>query len=104
VKHYIEPNGRFEKAFRQMPATHVWPFRPVTFESEKSKGYSEKVMYRCTGCRTKVWGKGGIGLVCECGRAFVTGTDVANTGLEEKVFHILAKRYRRQWESGVQRV
>ena len=93
VQHYIEPNGRFAKAFREMPTTYLWPFRPAIFANKKRGGYSEKVAYRCIGCGAKVWGKGGLGLVCECGRIFVDATGEPKPGLEEKVYRLLAKQY-----------
>jgi len=94
VKHYVEPNGRFEKAFRKMPAACFWPFRPAIFEGgKKVGGYSVKVMYRCVGCGTKVWGKGGLGLVCECGKVFAGETGEIKVGLAEKIYRILAEQY-----------
>ncbi|EKD88508.1 MAG: hypothetical protein ACD_34C00494G0002, partial [uncultured bacterium] len=56
-------------------------------------GYSEKVTYRCVGCGAKVWGKGGMGLVCECGEVFVGVTGEPKVGLGEKVYRILVERY-----------
>ncbi len=50
-------------------------------------------MYRCAGCRTKVWGKEGLGLICECGQVFAGGTEEAKTGLGKKVYRILAVQY-----------
>ena len=93
VKHFIEPNGRFERAFRKMPTAFLWPFRPTVFANQKAKGYSEKVMYQCVGCGTKVWGKGGLGLLCECGRIFACATGEMKDGLDERVYHILAEQY-----------
>lgn len=93
IKHYIEKGGRFERAFRKMPEAYLWPFRPAVLEGEKSHGYSVKVMYRCVGCGAKVWGKGGLGMVCECGHVFTDGSGESKEGLGEKVYRILAKLY-----------
>jgi hypothetical protein len=93
IKHYIEVAGRFAQAYREMPATYLWPFRPAALESEKSGGYSEKMMYQCVGCGVKVWGKNGLGLVCECGQVFANETGEMKAGLGEKVYHILAEHY-----------
>jgi hypothetical protein len=93
VKHFIEPDGRFERAFQEMPPAHLWPFRTSAFESRKVRGYSGKEMYRCSGCGTKIWGKKGLGLMCECGRVFASETGETKAGLEEKMYRILAKKY-----------
>lgn len=93
IRHYIETGGRFERAFREMPVAYLWPFRPAAIEDGKSGGYSVKVMYRCVGCGSKVWGKGGLGLVCECGQVFVNATGEAKAGLGEQVYRILAEQY-----------
>jgi hypothetical protein len=74
-----------------MPASCLWPFRPAAHE--ESEKYTVKVMYRCVGCRTKVWGKGGLGLVCECGNVFVGETGEIKVGLAEKIYTILAEQY-----------
>ena len=93
LKHYIEPNGRFERAFRKMPAACLWPFRPAAFEGGKSRRYSVKVMYRCVGCGTKLWGKGGLEILCGCGKVFAGENGETNLGLAEKIHHILAAQY-----------
>jgi hypothetical protein len=90
VKHYIEEGGRFERAFRELPTDCLWPFQPAVFENER---YTAKVMYRCVGCGVKVWGKGGLGLVCECGKVFACATGETKAGLGEKVCHLLMKQY-----------
>lgn len=48
-----------------------------------------KLMYRCPGCGTKVWGKGGLGLVCECGRVLLDSKGKSKDGLAEKVCRVL---------------
>lgn len=77
----IEPEGRFAKAFREIPVTHLWSFWPVAFASNKGTGYSEKVPYRCIGCGAKVWDKGGMGLLCEFGNVFTGETGESKVGL-----------------------
>lgn len=89
IMHYIEEGGRFETAFEKMPADYLWPFLPKIPASEK---YTLKVMYRCIGCGTRVWGKGGLGLICECGQVLVDATETVKAGLREKVYCILAKQ------------
>ncbi|MFH0784669.1 MAG: SprT-like domain-containing protein [Pseudomonadota bacterium] len=93
IQHSIEDGGQFEQAFRKMPATYLWPFQPASIEGEKRGGYSEKVAYRCIGCGAKTWGKGGMGLVCECGRIFVDATGKPKLGLGEMVYRLLAEQY-----------
>lgn len=92
LKHYIEANGQFELAFQQMPKSCLWPFLPAAIEGGKNKGYSEKEMYQCPGCGIKVWGKGGLGLVCECGGVLADKSGEAKPGVEEKVCLILMKK------------
>ncbi|MFH0784670.1 MAG: hypothetical protein V2B20_22320 [Pseudomonadota bacterium] len=93
IKHYIETNGLFEKAFREMPVDFLLPFRPEAFEKQKRSGFSVKEMYRCIGCETKVWGKGGLGILCECGEVFIGETAGPKPGLDEKIYKILGKRF-----------
>jgi hypothetical protein len=93
IRHYIENNGRFEQAFRKIPDTCLLPFRPTAIDGEKVKGNKEKVMYRCVGCGAKVWGKGGLELMCGCGEVFAGENGETNLGLTEKIFHILAAQY-----------
>lgn len=92
IRHYIETEGRFARAYREMPPTYLWPFLPTAFAKDKN-GTSRKVMYRCAGCGIRVWGKGGLGLVCECGGIFTDAAGEAKTGLREKVYRILAEQY-----------
>jgi hypothetical protein len=89
IKHYIEPDGRFARVFHEMPSDYLWPFRPEAFSGKKRARYSEKEMYRCPGCEAKVWGKGGLGLICECGKAFVDSKGESKDGLIEKVCRVL---------------
>jgi hypothetical protein len=91
IQHYIEPNGRFERAFRIMPASYLWPFLPAA--QEESIRYVLKVRYQCPGCGTKVWGKPGLGLVCECGNALIGETGETKPGLGEKIYKLLAAQY-----------
>jgi hypothetical protein len=96
MKHFIEPEGRFSQAFSEMPQAYLWPFSPAVLEGKKRERYTEKVTYRCPGCGAKVWGKGGLGLICECGRVFACETGETKTGIEGKVYRILAERYGQQ--------
>ncbi len=93
IQHYIKVEGRFAKAFREMPPAYLWPFLPTAFTKNAKSKYSQKMMYQCIGCGTKVWGKGGIGLVCECGQVFVDETGETKAGLGEQVYCLLAKQY-----------
>ncbi|MEW5959586.1 MAG: sprT domain-containing protein [Chloroflexota bacterium] len=93
IRHYIEEGGRFERAFAALPAAYRWPFSPRAVWEEGEGGYSEKVMYQCVGCGVKVWGKSGLGLVCECGQVFEAEGGPSQPGLAEKVYRILAEQY-----------
>lgn len=50
-------------------------------------------MYQCGGCGVKVWGKEGLGLVCECSEVFESERGESRPGLGKKVYRILAERY-----------
>jgi hypothetical protein len=93
IRHYIENNGLFDQAFRKMPDTCLLPFQPRALDGEKNKGNKEKVMYQCIGCGTKVWGKGGLEIVCGCGNVFFSEKEGPKAGLEEKIYKILGKRF-----------
>ncbi|MFH0783335.1 MAG: hypothetical protein V2B20_15480 [Pseudomonadota bacterium] len=93
IKHYIEDNDLFEKAFREMPTDFLLPFRPEAFKGKIRGGFSVKEMYRCISCGTKVWGKSGLGIMCECGEVFVGETKGRKAGVDEKIYEILGKRF-----------
>ena len=93
IHHFIEPNGRFERAFRKMSSECFWPFLPAVFAGQKRRGGSDKVSYKCIGCGAKAWGKGGLEMVCGCGQVFAGEAGDAKQGLDEKVYRILAKRF-----------
>jgi hypothetical protein len=93
IKHYIEPNGRFEQAVRILPPSCFWPFLPAALADQEPNRYTEKTTYQCIGCGAKLWGKGGMGMVCECGHVFADETGEIKPGLREKVYRILAGEY-----------
>ncbi|MFH0783069.1 MAG: hypothetical protein V2B20_14125 [Pseudomonadota bacterium] len=93
IRHYIENNGRFEQAFRKIPDTCLLPFRPKVLDGEKNKLNKDKEMYQCASCGAKLWGKGGLGAVCECGEELVSETGGPKAGVLEKVNEILKKRF-----------
>ncbi len=64
MTHYITPGGVFEKAFKDMPANYLLPW--VCEERDEKKARAKnKIKYTCPGCSANVWGKRGIGIVCE---------------------------------------
>ena len=93
IRHYIDENGLFAQAFRKLPISCLLPFRPSVPDGEKVRGSKDKELYRCVGCGTRVWGKGGLEIVCGCGNMFVGETGRSQAGVEEKIYKILAKRY-----------
>lgn len=93
IKYYIEVNGPFEQVFRGMPIDFLLPFRPEAFKGKIRGGFSVKEMYRCIGCGTKVWGKSGLGIMCECGEVLVGETKGRKAGVDEKIYKILGKRF-----------
>ncbi|MFH0783571.1 MAG: hypothetical protein V2B20_16680 [Pseudomonadota bacterium] len=53
IRHFIEENGRFAKAFQEMPASYLWSFRPKAFEDENSRGNADKTIIRALVMETK---------------------------------------------------
>jgi predicted SprT family Zn-dependent metalloprotease len=72
MSHYVLPGGAFAGAFAAMPAEYRLPWRGRRVEPARSPRRPSKVKYSCPGCRTNVWGKPGLSLVCSaCDRHFV---------------------------------
>ena len=89
MTHYIIEEGRYEKAFNEMPKEYTLPFTSLEGdlmkslltgsiggtgkpgEPEPTSGgvtaggkTREKTKYTCPGCRVNVWGKPGLNLSC----------------------------------------
>jgi len=93
LKHYVEEGGRFEQAYELMPEEYLLPFEPGSWpRGARSSGYTEKVKYSCEGCGAKVWGKPGLGIVCECGTGFVGEGGEPDPQLVERVYQRLGVR------------
>ena len=71
------------------------PFGPSSIKGGEKKAYSEKVKYTCEGCGVKVWGKSGLGIVCQCGKIFVAAGEEGRPEIREQVYHLLAAEYRK---------
>jgi hypothetical protein len=72
VSHYVLPGEAFARAFEMMPAEYRLPWRGRPVEPARRPRRPSKVKYACPGCRTNVWGKPGLSLVCPaCDRLFV---------------------------------
>ena len=78
-----------------MPVEYLLPFGPSYVNEGAKKTYSEKVKYNCEGCGVKVWGKSGLGLVCQCGSVFVADGEEAKPQIREQVYRLLAAEYRK---------
>jgi SprT-like family len=64
MTHYILPGGPFEQAFQALPPEYLLPWvsgEPVIPARPRRPS---KIKYTCAGCRTKVWGKPGLSLLC----------------------------------------
>jgi predicted SprT family Zn-dependent metalloprotease len=96
MTHYIEKNGKYQKAFEKMPERYILPFTSLDGEVMKSlvegsntegseKDDDErkrrlrklrpvsrnKTKYSCPGCKVNVWGKPGLRLICgDCDESF----------------------------------
>lgn len=97
MTHYIEKDGRYQKAFERMPERYILPFTSLDGEVMKSllagAGTSgtdddeederkkrlrklrpvsrKKTKYSCPGCKVNVWGKPGLRLICgDCNEDF----------------------------------
>ena len=88
MTHYIEENGRYQKAFNRMPKKHILPFTSLDGEvmkrliegSESGSGDKDderkkrfrklrppsrnKTKYTCPNCRVNVWGRPELLLKC----------------------------------------
>ncbi len=95
LRHYVEEGGQFERAYEKMPVEYLLPFGPSYVNEGAKKTYSEKVKYNCEGCGVKVWGKSGLGLVCQCGSVFVADGEEAKPQIREQVYRLLAAEYRK---------
>jgi len=72
MTHCVIPGGPFDRAFQAMPAGYHLPWVSGTEGSRASSRRPSKVRYTCEGCRTHVWGKPGLSLLCPaCDRQFV---------------------------------
>lgn len=67
ISHYIIPNGAYDKAFAEMPAEYILPFKTclsMQKNRKKVKKAPAKVTYICPICGQKVRGKEGLNIVC----------------------------------------
>ena len=83
MTHYIEKGGRYEKAFSKMPKEYTLPFTSLEGDLMKSllKGVDgkskpstklkklrplsrKKTKYTCPNCKSNVWGKPNLNLIC----------------------------------------
>ncbi len=76
-----------------MPAEYLWPFMPLLQTRGPGEGKREKVTYICAGCGAKVWGKAGLGIVCQCSETFVADGEEARPELSEQVYRLLAEKH-----------
>ena len=93
IKHYIEPGGPFERAYEEMPTEYLWPFMPQLRTRGTGAGRRVKVTYTCEGCGAKVWGKAGLGMVCQCGDSFVAEGEDTRPELWEQICQARAAKH-----------
>lgn len=96
IKHYIEKGGRFERAYVELPVEYLWSFMPSGQEGGVRAEEKDKVKYTCEGCGAKVWGKSGLGIVCQCGGVVVAEGEEAKPEIRARVYRVLAAEYREQ--------
>ena len=94
IKHYIKKGGRFERTYEEMSVEYLWPFMPSGKAGGARSEGKEKVKYTCEGCGVKVWGKAGLGFVCQCGGIVVAEGEEAGTEIRKRVYRLLAAEYR----------
>jgi hypothetical protein len=76
VTHYVIPGGPFEQAFAAMPPEYLLPWRSGEPVARARPRRPSKVRYTCPGCRTKVWGKPDLALLCPtCDRSFMAASE-----------------------------
>ncbi len=72
MTHSVIPDGPFERAFRAMPSGYLLPWVSGDPAPRSQPRRPSKLKYTCPGCRTKVWGKPGLSLLCPaCDRLFI---------------------------------
>jgi len=74
----VDPLGRFNKAFNDMPDAFKLPWRVFVEAHAGDKGKQGKsgkwIKYTCPVCGTNIWGKEGLNITCnDCGAAFQEG-------------------------------
>lgn len=67
MSHYIQENGRFDLAFRQIPKEYLipWKAQPLHYRQAKAKARRDKCKYSCPSCQLNVWGKFGLQISCD---------------------------------------
>jgi predicted SprT family Zn-dependent metalloprotease len=71
MTHYVLPGGAFEQAYQAMPREYRLPWVSGEPSCPRRPSRPSKVCYMCPGCRTRVWGKPGLSLICTpCRRPF----------------------------------
>ena len=64
MTHYIETGGRFQRAFDAMPESAKLPW--LSFHQSESQPPKDKnkIKYTCPRCKSNIWGKPGLSVVC----------------------------------------
>ena len=80
MTHYVISGGPFEQAFGAMSQEYLLPWISGESVARSQPRRSSKVKYTCRGCRTNVWGKPGLSLLCPlCDRPFVAASEPCGT-------------------------
>ncbi len=80
MSHYIQEGGGFDEALKAMPETVRLPWvtghqltivRGKPEDADKEEKTRNKVKYHCPDCKTKVWGKPDLHIICgDCDARF----------------------------------
>lgn len=72
ITHYIDPAGRFQKAFDLIPVEYLIPWKSGRSAPSKSPSKNSKTKYVCCKCGSALWGKDSLQVLClECEEPFV---------------------------------
>lgn len=78
VTHYVMEGGEFKNAFEKMPKEYYLPWQS-SGESKQMGSRQDKVKYSCPTCKTNIWGKAGLELICKsCAQDFVQRQEVVS--------------------------
>jgi predicted SprT family Zn-dependent metalloprotease len=94
ISQRVKPGGRFEQAYQALASGSTIPFQTFGELAGRERGTGEREKYSCAGCGQNIWAKPGVKALCgQCGLAFESEQNGADSRLEEQVYHLLRARF-----------